>query len=546
MRDAIGYARVSTDAQAVRGWSLDAQDIALKECAAKCDLRLVREPFVDKRTASKRGRPGFAAMRSYLRAHPNVRDLVVVSLDRLTRNTHDLADLEDLVDIDGVTIHVTSDGSTLHRNSPHSEWTKHGILFAIAGGKRRELRESTRDKMHARWDAGLFSGTPPRGYCYPPRPASKSIRKPTIVPSAEAPIIVRLFERFDSLDCSADELARWLAKHGIVAKNGKPLARGVILSMLRSRVYIGEVLRNGVWRPAMHAPIVGADLWACVQRKLASRGREGFARRGPRGDRPYTGALICDRCGTSIVHYAPRGRHNYHAWQCSSPMCDGRALVNERFIDESMPEALRMIDVPHEHAAASVARVLKAPRDDEKCAAELRRKIGRASSRIDAGTAALLELRADEHEQRADLLAGQRLARDERGLLQAELDALSSGIDAWSRGARVALASADVLRELPTLWEIATTAERAELIGILFQRSGLQRSRWRAEVIGKAPGRGGARIYQGRISPSWRPCWLPFVRARMFLCAPAFPASRTTRVSACSATTRRSSRSASR
>lgn len=547
MRDAIGYVRVSTDAQAERGWSLDAQDVALKEWATRRDLRFVCEPFVDRQSASKTGRPGFAAMRSYLREHANVRDLVVVSLDRLTRNTRDQADLEDLVDLVGVTIHVTSDSSTLHRESPHSEWTKHGILFAIAGGKRRELRESTRDKMHARWEAGLFSGTPPRGYCYPPRPASKSIRKPTIVPSAEAPIIVRyLFEQYDSLDCSADELARCLEQQGIVATNGKPLARGVVLAMLRSRVYIGEVLRNGIWRAGMHEPIVGADLWDRVQRKLACRGREGFARRGPRGDRPYTGVLICDRCGTSLVHYAPRGRHTYHAWQCSSPTCEGRSLVNERFIDESFPEVLRMLDIPRDQVAASVARVLEAPRDDDKRAAELRRQIGRASSRIEAGNAALLDLRSDEHEQRADLLDGQRRARDARAVLQAELENLTSGVDARTRGACVAFATADVLRELPRLWESATPTERADLIGILFQLSGRERSRWRAKVVGKAPGRGGARIYEGSITPSWRSCWQPFVRARMFLCAPACPGSPITRGSACSATTPRSWRSGSR
>src|SRR2546427_109341 len=88
----LGYVRVSTEEQAERGVSLDAQRAKLDAYAALYDLELI-EVIVDAGVSAKSfERPGLQRALSLLRKGKAVA-LLVAKLDRLTRSMRDLGAL---------------------------------------------------------------------------------------------------------------------------------------------------------------------------------------------------------------------------------------------------------------------------------------------------------------------------------------------------------------------------------------------------------------------------------------------------------------------
>jgi len=89
---AVAYLRVSTDKQADKGCSLDAQRAKVEAYAALYDLQLV-DVVVDAGVSAKSlDRPGLARALDMLR-RGDADALLVVKLDRLTRSVRDLGDL---------------------------------------------------------------------------------------------------------------------------------------------------------------------------------------------------------------------------------------------------------------------------------------------------------------------------------------------------------------------------------------------------------------------------------------------------------------------
>lgn len=90
----VAYLRVSTDKQADRGVSLDAQRAKVMAYAELYDLELVAIEVDAGESAKSLERPALARALGMIRGG-KVDALLVVKLDRLTRNVRDLADLVD-------------------------------------------------------------------------------------------------------------------------------------------------------------------------------------------------------------------------------------------------------------------------------------------------------------------------------------------------------------------------------------------------------------------------------------------------------------------
>lgn len=124
MIPAVVYRRVSSAQQGRKtdrtdgGWSLQSQEAKAAGYAEKHGLTIVRV-FEEVGSAAKRGRPVFAVLVTYLRKHSGTA-LVVEKLDRLARNSHDQATVDEMIDA-GVAIHLIRDGKILHAGSSPGE-----------------------------------------------------------------------------------------------------------------------------------------------------------------------------------------------------------------------------------------------------------------------------------------------------------------------------------------------------------------------------------------------------------------------------------------
>ncbi len=158
---AVGYIRVSTEDQAKEGLSLDAQaDRILGYCTAK-EWELT-DMVTDAGLSGKDlDRPGVQKVISLCRDKA-VDVVIVVKLDRITRNVRDLGFLlQDVFDATGVMFASITDN--LDTTSATGRLVVN-MIGSVAQWEREIIAERTRDTLAHKKKNGEWVGRPPVGY----------------------------------------------------------------------------------------------------------------------------------------------------------------------------------------------------------------------------------------------------------------------------------------------------------------------------------------------------------------------------------------------
>jgi DNA invertase Pin-like site-specific DNA recombinase len=212
---AVAYLRVSTDKQADRGVSLDAQRAKVAAYAELYDVELV-EVVVDAGVSAKSlERPGLACALDMLRrGHADA--LLVVKLDRLTRSVRDLGELVERYFAPGKAA-LLSVGEQIDTRTAAGRLVLN-VLASVSQWEREAIGERTAAVMQHKATAGEFTGgEPPYGY----RVADDGVRLATV--AEEQAVLVAACE-LRAAGLSLRAVARELAGRGFVARNGKPFA----------------------------------------------------------------------------------------------------------------------------------------------------------------------------------------------------------------------------------------------------------------------------------------------------------------------------------
>ena len=483
---AVVYRRVSS-AQQGRGtdrtdggWSLQSQEAKTSDYAQRHGLSVVKF-YEEVASASKRGRSVFGELVAYLREHPGTA-LVVEKLDRLARNSSDLAVVDDLLDHRGVVIHLVRDGKVLHAGSSPGERLSSDIEGAVAKHYSRNLGREVRKGIDQRFAEGYFPmGNPPFGYVYPP---ARPREKVNIVPDPKAATVVRkLFEAYVAGEgLSFRELVELARKLGYPRRMNASYAR----VLLKNPTYAGWIRHNGETQRGLHEPIVSQELFDRAQERMASRPRTSRPNR-PRTKllHAFSGIFECACCG------GPIGRHmrTHHGgsiyWYCRD-WCDAAKYFPETALYEQVIEHLQALHLPKAQGDRIVAAMRKQTKtkgaDAEILAAIKREQQGRTRllDALQAGdiTGADFTPRKLESERKEAALRQQLERLRDQSTILCAVDVVANQIDRY--------------RDLPVLFSHGTKAEQRTILGILWETSG-----------GKSKLDGQAR----RIQPEWRPIW---------------------------------------
>jgi len=157
---AIGYCRVSTDKQADRGVSLDAQAEKIRAMSVVHNAELVDIIVDGGESAKSLQRPGMEQLLALVDSR-KVQAVIIAKLDRLTRSVKDLAELLERFERRGVAL--VSVAESLDTSSAAGRLVLN-IMVSVSQWEREAIGERTRDAMRHKRSNGERVGTVPYGW----------------------------------------------------------------------------------------------------------------------------------------------------------------------------------------------------------------------------------------------------------------------------------------------------------------------------------------------------------------------------------------------
>ena len=150
-----------------------------------------------------------------------------------------------------------------------------------------------------------------------------------VVERPKARIVVQAFKR-------RDRGASLVEIQALLAENGIERSISGVASMLRSRMYLGEIHFGDLHNLNAHEPIIkDRALFERVQRRTVSRGRQAKSERLL----ARLGVLRCGTCGSRMVSNSYSG--NYRCGDTSAQRRQRRAAVKADRVEEMVLDAVR-------------------------------------------------------------------------------------------------------------------------------------------------------------------------------------------------------------
>jgi site-specific DNA recombinase len=206
---AVAYLRVSTEDQAVKGVSLEAQRVKIEAYAGLYDLDLVAMLEDAGMSARTLERPGLQAALAML-ARGEAQALIVLKLDRLTRSVRDLGDLLEGPFARAALLSVSEQIDT----RTAAGRLVLNVLASVAQWERETIGERTATAMAHKKTKGERVGAVPYGY-------GLGADGHALVPVAAEQAVIAEARRLKASGLALRAIAAELERAGMVARNGR-------------------------------------------------------------------------------------------------------------------------------------------------------------------------------------------------------------------------------------------------------------------------------------------------------------------------------------
>jgi site-specific DNA recombinase len=256
------YVRVSTAGQAEHGYSLAAQqDRLLAYCTAMGWDVAPHHIYTDggMSGSSTAGRTAYAAMMAAAQAG-DVKRIVAVKLDRLSRNVRDFLGLVD--ELSGLGCHLALISEQFDSGTPQGRFAL--TMFAsLAELERHTISERMMSGKRTKAGRGGWNGSPlPYGYQWQ--------GELSIVPSAAAPIVERIFAEFLG-GATLLAVATGLDADAIPTAAGGKWDGNTVRYILGNGAYAGLAQYDGAETASQQfAAIISRDVYESAQQRLAT------------------------------------------------------------------------------------------------------------------------------------------------------------------------------------------------------------------------------------------------------------------------------------
>lgn len=234
-------------------------------------------------------------------------DIVVVyKVDRLSRSLSDFSNMVDTFSkFDVSFVSITQQFNT----STSMGRLTLNVLLSFAQFEREVTGERIRDKIAASKKKGMWmGGVIPLGYDIDNRML--------IVNESEAKIVEMIYQSYIELKC-VRKLKEKIDNQGIVSKwrkNGsgeQPLSRGALYSLLKNRIYNGQITHKDKHYEGQHEAIIETSLWNQVQKQLIDNKHNNYHRTTSKSPSLLSGLLVDNSNNPMTPSHATKGSRRY-------------------------------------------------------------------------------------------------------------------------------------------------------------------------------------------------------------------------------------------
>ena len=340
---ALIYARVSTEEQKKKGYSIDKQ---VDECVAyaKRNGYDVVEVFKEEgRSAKDLKRPVLQEMFKYIKQHKNSVDFVIYKWwSRLSRGED--ADNIELARFFGKYNVTPLSVAENNDNTPIANLMRK-ITQAFNKYELDVDSERTKAGLYKKAELGHFPGKAPIGYI---NVRDENDRGYIIVDEAMKPHIKNIFKYYASGQYSFDSLGSKMFLEGFKNKRGEPYPARKFEEILKNVFYIGKFIWAGQLYDGKHKAIIDKKIFYRVQDMFKKTDKP------VQNDKNFTYSKLirCADCKRVLTAETQRGGHNsgsyvyYHCGNKKYHKSLKGMSVREEAIDIAVQEIIGAIEIP--------------------------------------------------------------------------------------------------------------------------------------------------------------------------------------------------------
>jgi site-specific DNA recombinase len=305
------YCRVSTEEQAEKGYSLDAQEKLCRDFAERGGFAVGGVYRDEGKSGTTLDRPALQDLLAKCTGKEPVGAVIVQETDRLARNTHDHLTIRAVLQKAGV--RLISVAQPMLDDSPEGNMID-TILASVNQFQSDLNSRKTRKALQEKFNQGWWPGWAPLGYVNVAIDSGQTGRSRKIVQNDPDRwhLLKKGFRLYLTGEYSGDSLRDALHEEGLRSKTGKKIPHSVMVHVLRNPFYAGLMVWKGQRKMGRHEPMITVQEHERVLQIMGAH--NSHVGRGRKHRFLLRGFVVCGLCGQRYTaeHHPAKGRSYYH------------------------------------------------------------------------------------------------------------------------------------------------------------------------------------------------------------------------------------------
>jgi site-specific DNA recombinase len=327
----IAYCRKSTESEDRQVLSIDSQINEMRKLATR-DSVFLDEIFTESKSAKAPGRPVFKDVLKYIEKHPCV--VYSWKLDRLARNPKDGGEIQWLVDRGQI-----NEIRTFERTFCNTSDDKFmmNLDFGMAKKYVDDLSINVKRGIRAKLEKGEWPNCAPFGY-------DNNITSHLVEINQEAPHVIEMFRLYATSGYGIRELSNIMYEKGMRTRGGEKVGKTKIHVMLTNPFYYGMMVKDGIYYPGKHEPLITKEIFDRVQDIISGR----YKSRPKKQFFAHRGFMRCHVCGCTLTATLKKGHAYYYCTNGKGNCEQHKKYLRSEMVDKMMADVLGEIEFDEE------------------------------------------------------------------------------------------------------------------------------------------------------------------------------------------------------